>query len=66
MPSRNILHVRGRRSKSRTGDGEVHRGAAAQKVSLKKKFGTTANFDLLRDPLFLDPMRTTSSFLKIE
>ena len=54
VPSRNILHVRGRGSTSRIRVRERHRGADAQKISLKdKRWDTTANFDLLRDPSFL-------------
>ena len=65
MPSRNILHVRGRQSKFRIRVADVHGGAAAQKVTQKiKGSGGTANFDLLRDPLFWGPrMRVTSSSL---
>ena len=33
VPSRNILHVRGRGSKSRNRVADLHRVAAAQKVS---------------------------------
>ena len=68
MPSRNILHVRGRGSKSRNRVAGVHRRADAQKVTQKiKGSGGTANFDLLRDPLFLGPgMRAISSSLIFE
>ena len=56
VPSRNILHGRGRVSKSRFRLGEVVRVAGAQKVSKKvtNRQGT-ANFALFRDPLFLAP-----------
>ena len=68
VPSWNILHVRGRGSKSRIRVAGRVRVVDAQKVSKKdRRCGTTANFDLLRDPLFLPPgMRTTSSISKIE
>ena len=53
-PSRNILHVRGRGSKSRIRDGERGEMADVQKVRKKvTNRGGTANFALLRDPLFL-------------
>ena len=58
MPSRKILHVRGRRSKFRIRVAVRVRVAAAPKVSYKDKDKDsegTANFDLLRDPLFWDP-----------
>ena len=56
MPSRNILHVRGRGSKSRIGGKRPVRGADAQKVCKKVKDSiSTANFALLRDPLLLRP-----------
>ena len=35
VPSRNILHARGRGSKYRTRVGDVVRGAGAQKISKK-------------------------------
>ena len=68
VPSRNILHVRCRGSKSRFRVTEVVRGAGAQNVLKKIKDSIcTANFALLRDPLFLAPgMSVTSSSLKIE
>ena len=68
MPSRNILHVRGRGSKSRFRVAEVVRGAGAQKVNQKIKDSiNTANFDIRRDPLFLAPrMRASSCILFFE
>ena len=62
VPSRNILHVRGRRPKSRIRVRGRREGAGACKRMWKVKDSiNTANFALLRDPLLLGPgMRVPS------
>ena len=62
LPSRNILHGRGRGLKSRIRVARPVRVAGAQKVCKKVKDSiSTANFALLRDPSMLGPsMRVPS------
>ena len=68
MPSRNILHVRGRGSKSRIRVAGRGGGADAQKACKKvKRTRGTAIFALLMDPSLLPPgMRAVPAGLKFD